>query len=85
MSARDRTGSLSKLACRCCQREINRQSYAEHLKAKHPKEDSKDLRPHGQRCLFTQMKKRKVEEEKEMDEVKEDQLKTDDQNNEEIN
>lgn len=73
----DRTGSLSKVVCRCCRVEMNRQSYSEHLKVKH-NEDPSDLRPYGQNTLFT-IKKRKLEKA----EVKKDEPKSDAQNNDE--
>ena len=49
---RARSGELRKIDCRVCQSTINFQSYKDHLTAKHPQENSRDLRGHGQAVLF---------------------------------
>ena len=51
-TARQRTGKLSKVTCRVFREQLNFQSYADHLKAKHPEENSNNLRDYNQRTLF---------------------------------
>ena len=46
------SGELRKIDCRVCQSTLNFQSYKDHLTAKHPEENSRDLRGHGQVALF---------------------------------
>ena len=47
---RERSG-LQKVKCRVCKKEINQQSYSEHIKSQHPEEKSDDLRAAGQGSL----------------------------------
>ena len=43
---------MRKIDCRVCQSTLNFQSYKGHLTSKHPEENSRDLRGHGQAALF---------------------------------
>jgi hypothetical protein len=46
---------IIKVICRVesCRKEMNRQSYREHLRDVHPKENSKDLRVYGEQSMAT--------------------------------
>jgi hypothetical protein len=52
---------LPRVACGVCEEMMNLQSYADHMKSKHPEEDPKNLRVLGQKSIFEVMKKRKVD------------------------
>ena len=49
---RPRSGDLRKVVCRVCRSTLNLQSYKDHLTGKHPEEDNRDLRGHGQQALI---------------------------------
>jgi hypothetical protein len=53
--------ALLRIACRVCKEMMNLQSYADHMKSKHPEEDPKNLRVLGQKSILEAMKRRKVE------------------------
>ena len=44
--------SLRKIRCRVCKGQVNHQGYSDHLRARHPEEDPKDVRVLGQRTIF---------------------------------
>ena len=44
--------SLRKIQCRVCKGPVNRQGYSDHLRARHPEEDPKDVRVLGQGTIF---------------------------------
>jgi hypothetical protein len=53
--------ALPRVACGVCEEMMNLQSYADHMKSKHPEEDPKNLRVLGQKSIFEVLKKRKVD------------------------
>ena len=48
---RAQSGDLRKIVCRVCRSTLNFQSYKDHLTFKHPEENNRDLRGHGQQAL----------------------------------
>ena len=59
---RHRSGDLRRVRCRVCRKEINFQSYSDHLELTHPEEDPKDRREFGQARLFGGVMAKKVVE-----------------------
>jgi uncharacterized protein YijF (DUF1287 family) len=57
---RQRSSDLRRARCRVCRKEINFQSYPNHLQLSHPEEDSDDRREAGQTTLFGSVKVKKV-------------------------
>ena len=45
------SADLRKIVCRVCRSTLNFQSYKDHLTFKHPEENNRDLRGHGQQAL----------------------------------
>ena len=53
-------GVVRRARCRVCRKEINFQSYPNHLQLSHPEEDSDDRREAGQTTLSGSVKVKKV-------------------------